>query len=119
MCVCQCSKSTVAEKYFHVFSSRFAVRQSILSRVSRSRFAVRRQLCLTFQVRASRFAVSCASRFTFRRASRFAVSQLCLAFHVPGSRFAVRGSMYMLANWAYVSSRGQRSSQGIHIIRGG
>ena len=63
--------STVAERYVRVF---------------RSRFAVRRHLCLAFFVRASRFSV---------RTSRFAVrSHLCLAFFVRASRFAARSHLY-------------------------
>ena len=88
----------MAERYIRVFRSRFAVRRHLclafFVRASRfavraSRFAVRRHLCLAFFVRASRFAV---------RASRFAVrSHLCLAFHVRASRFALSHSRFVLS----------------------
>ena len=88
---CKPVASTVAERYIRVF---------------RSRFAVRRHLCLAFFVRASRFAVR-ASRFAVRRhlclvffvrASRFAVrSHLCLEFHVCASRFALSHSQFVLS----------------------
>ena len=100
-------RSTVAEKYIRVF---------------RSRFAVRRHLCLAFFVRASPFAVR-ASRFAVRRhlclaffvrASRFAVrSHLCLAFHVRASRFALSHSRFVLSRSCFAV----RSSW--FVVRGG
>ena len=74
---------TVAERYIRVF---------------RSRFAVRRHLCLAFFVRASRFAVR---------------SHLCLAFHVRASRFALSHSRFVLSRSCFAV----RSSW--LVVRGG
>ena len=77
--------TTVAEKYIRVFRSRFAVRRHLCLAffVRASRFAVRSHLCLAFHVRASRFALS---------HSRFVLSRSCFA--VRSSQFVVRGSWW-------------------------
>ena len=75
----------MAERYIRVFRSRFAVRRHLCLAffVRASRFAVRSHLCLAFHVRASRFALS---------HSRFVLSRSCFA--VPSSQFVVRGSWW-------------------------
>ena len=104
------SLSTVAEKYIRVFRSRFAVRRHLCLAffVRASRFAVRRHLCLAFFVRASRFAV---------RASRFAVrSHLCLAFHVRASRFALSHSRFVLSRSCFAVRSSQFAVRGSWFV---
>ena len=84
---------TVAEKYFCVF---------------RSRFAVCLHLCPAFHVRASRFAVCRHLCFAFHvRVSRFVVCHhLCFAFLVRDSHFLVRDLYFLVcaSHFAFGSS---------------
>ena len=91
---------TVAERYIRVF---------------RSRFAVRRHLCLAFFVRASRFAV---------RASRFAVRGSCFAVRgsqsfvprISRSCFAVRAFSFAVRTFSFVLRSSQFAVRGSWFV---
>ena len=93
----------MAEKYFCVFRSRFAVRRHLCPafHVRASRFAVRRHLCFAFFVRDLRFAV--------RR-------HLCFAFLVRDLHFLVRG-LYFLVRASHLAVCGSTVCSFSFLVR--